>query len=227
MTHVTDELKKARNVVNMNQQLSSASDIPNATLTVPTVHDSSSSSIPNLYSASDQLDSTQISSTLASLRHCSHLLETVLEGWATQMPSLTRQITDETVRTSPQFGPVSPPTVPTHIPRDLHIPEEFDYCIELASGPLHFNVSDIPDPPPQCNSDCNIAVLDAMWDGPLSSQWQLSLTIKIRDIYIPLSHWPDVYRYRKNLQWKGTKQRWYDWKVTAFLYSHIPAKYSL
>lgn len=220
MIHVTDELKKARNVVNMDQQPSSAIDIPNANLTIPTVHDSSNSSIPNVYSASHHLDSTQISLTLESLRHCSHLLETVLERWSTQMPSLTGQITDETVPgTSPQFGPASasPPAVPAHIPRDLHIPEEFDSCIELASGPLRFNVSDIPDPPPQCNSNCDIAILDAMWDGPLSSQWQLSLTIKIRDVYIPLLHWPDVYRYRKNLQWKGTKQRWYDWKVTASL----------
>lgn len=224
MIHVTDELKKARNVVNMDQQPSSAIDIPNANLTIPTVHDSSNSSIPNVYSASHHLDSTQISLTLESLRHCSHLLETVLERWAMQMPSPTSQITGATapgvtsqLALVTQFGSVSSPAAPIHIPRDLDMPEEFDSCIELASGPLRFNVSDIPDPPPQCNSNCDIAILDAMWDGPLSSQWQLSLTIKIRDVYIPLLHWPDVYRYRKNLQWKGTKQRWYDWKVTASL----------
>ena len=112
--------------------------------------------------------------------------------------------------TSHSFTEISlPPAIPIEGNRT---PEEFDSCIELPSGLLRFNAIDIPDPPPR-DAPYDMVTLDRMWDGSPSSLWDPSLTISIRGVQIALVHWPDVFRYRRNVQWKGTKQRWYDWKV--------------
>jgi hypothetical protein len=85
--------------------------------------------------------------------------------------------------------------------------------VRLSTGILHYDTSEIPEPP-ALSFGCDIAALDRMWDDA-SPQWDRSSPAMIRGTPIALIHFPVIYRYRGAKQWQGMKQRWYEWKVAV------------
>ena len=94
----------------------------------------------------------------------------------------------------------------------------------LANSTIQYRPTDIPDPPALSFVRC-ISRLDEMWDDR-SPQWNHSSPLYICGRSIPLVYWPNVYRYRGNTKWKGTKQRWFEWKASSshscFAHTFIP-----
>jgi len=90
--------------------------------------------------------------------------------------------------------------------------------ITLGSGvQVHFTVRDIPDPPAASFAH-DIPRLNGMWDDT-SEHWIHWSVLVMAGHPIPLVYWPQVYRYGKTDQWKGTKSKWYEWKVTSSLFT--------
>ncbi|KAJ7362936.1 hypothetical protein DFH08DRAFT_682656 [Mycena albidolilacea] len=84
--------------------------------------------------------------------------------------------------------------------------------LQLADGKsVTFHESDIPDPPAISYAK-NIEDLLGVWNDN-SPQWNGTSPLKIRNIPIPLIHYPLVYKYWKGSQWKGVKKVWFEWKV--------------
>lgn len=76
---------------------------------------------------------------------------------------------------------------------------------------LRFTEAQVPDPP-ALTFTSNIARLNRMWDDT-SSHWGKESVLSILGHPIALVYWPQVYKYWKGDQWKGTKGKWFEWKV--------------
>lgn len=76
---------------------------------------------------------------------------------------------------------------------------------------LAFTQAEVPDPPAVSFAD-NLPKLNAMWDDS-PEHWGGESCLSISGRAIPLVYWPEVYRYGKKHQWKGTKGKWHEWKV--------------
>lgn len=82
----------------------------------------------------------------------------------------------------------------------------------LGSGMLlSFTDNDVPDPTAVSFAH-DIDRLAAMWDDG-SSRWRGDSVLMIKGHAIALKHWPTVYKYGKPGQWKGTKNKWAEWRV--------------
>lgn len=73
--------------------------------------------------------------------------------------------------------------------------------------------SDIPDPPAVSFVN-DIARLNSMWDDR-THHWEGNSVMVIQGHPISLDLWPQLYRYGHDDQWKGTKSKWMDWRVSA------------
>lgn len=90
--------------------------------------------------------------------------------------------------------------------------------LQLADGKsVAFHESDIPDPPAISYAK-NIEDLLGVWNDN-SPQWNGTSPLKIRNVPIPLIHYPLVYKYWKGSQWKGVKKVWFEWKVCVHSFS--------
>jgi hypothetical protein len=87
--------------------------------------------------------------------------------------------------------------------------------LDLADGQLRYLPTEIPDPPALSFAH-DLARLDRLWDDR-SPQWDNTSPLYIQGKSIALVHWPTVYRHRGTKQWRGIKQRWFEWKVRAYL----------
>ena len=76
---------------------------------------------------------------------------------------------------------------------------------------VSFTVDSIPDPV-AVSFVHNIPRLNSMWDDT-SHHWGQESVLTIKGHPIPIVYWPDIYRYGKTRQWKGTKSSWADWRV--------------
>jgi hypothetical protein len=76
---------------------------------------------------------------------------------------------------------------------------------------LQFTLDDVPDPPAVSFAN-DIPRLNGMWDDT-TLHWSGESCLVIGGLPIPVVYWPDVYRYGKKDQWKGTKAKWFEWKV--------------
>jgi len=81
---------------------------------------------------------------------------------------------------------------------------------------LRFMESEVPDPPAVSFTE-NVPRLNAMWDDT-SPYWNRESVVSIQGHPIALVYWPDVYKYWRGDQWKGTKARWCDWKDLVHCY---------
>jgi hypothetical protein len=61
----------------------------------------------------------------------------------------------------------------------------------------------------------DIPRLNGMWDD-MTPHWSGSSVLVIRGRPIPIMYWREVYMYAKEKknQWKGTKAKWFEWKVS-------------
>jgi hypothetical protein len=85
----------------------------------------------------------------------------------------------------------------------------------LGSGMLlSFTDNDVPDPTAVSFAH-DIDRLAAMWDDG-SSRWRGDSVLMIKGHAIALKHWPTVYKYGKPGQWKGTKNKWAEWRGRSF-----------
>ncbi|KAG1901177.1 uncharacterized protein F5891DRAFT_950945, partial [Suillus fuscotomentosus] len=83
--------------------------------------------------------------------------------------------------------------------------------LKLGDGTmLQLDDSDIPDPPAISFSN-DISSLNSMWDDH-TEHWQGASFIVIQGHPIAIEHWPVLYRYGRDQQWKGTKNKWTDWR---------------
>ncbi|KAH7904262.1 hypothetical protein BJ138DRAFT_1073587 [Hygrophoropsis aurantiaca] len=78
---------------------------------------------------------------------------------------------------------------------------------------LTFTSSDVPDPVAISFAD-NIPRLNAMWDDT-APHWGHESVLHVKGVPVPIAYWPDLYKYWKGDQWKGTKKKWYEWKVVV------------
>jgi hypothetical protein len=99
----------------------------------------------------------------------------------------------------------------SHLPRPSFTSQTRMYSLRLADSIIRYCTADIPDPP-ALSFVRDLSLLDKMWDDR-DPQWNNSSPLRICGRSIALVHWPIVYRYRGNTQWKGIKQRWFEWKV--------------
>ena len=76
---------------------------------------------------------------------------------------------------------------------------------------LQISADDIPDPPAVSFAD-DIPRLNSMWDD-MPPHWCGRSPLVVRGHPIPVSYWPELYKYGKKDQWKGTKGKWFEWKV--------------
>jgi hypothetical protein len=89
---------------------------------------------------------------------------------------------------------------------------------ELILGNSHairFTLEGIPDPP-AVSFATNLPRLNSMWDDT-TPHWCGSSPLIISGHPIPVVYWPEVYKYGKKDQWKGTKAKWFEWKVVSSL----------
>ncbi|KII83179.1 hypothetical protein PLICRDRAFT_119756 [Plicaturopsis crispa FD-325 SS-3] len=56
-----------------------------------------------------------------------------------------------------------------------------------------------------------------MWDDT-SLHWGRESVLQLQGRPIALVYWPELYRYGKELQWKGIKAPWCDWKFIVERY---------
>ena len=93
---------------------------------------------------------------------------------------------------------------------------------------LTFTEDDVPAPPAVSFAD-DLPMLNRMWDDT-SVFWDNHSYLVIKGFPIALIHWKDIYtsksrRSWKPNQWKGMKERWFDWKVSTsviMLYDQQP-----
>jgi hypothetical protein len=78
---------------------------------------------------------------------------------------------------------------------------------------LRFTVESIPDPP-AVSFASNIPQLNSMWDDQ-TEHWCGTSPLIVSGHPIAVSYWPELYKYRKKDQWKGTKAKWFEWKVSS------------
>ncbi|KAG1895844.1 uncharacterized protein F5891DRAFT_941495 [Suillus fuscotomentosus] len=83
--------------------------------------------------------------------------------------------------------------------------------LKLGNGTL-LQVADdeIPDPP-AISFVNDIPRLNGMWDDH-TEHWQGTSIINIQGHPIAIEYWPLLYRYGHDQQWKGTKNKWTDWR---------------
>jgi hypothetical protein len=87
-----------------------------------------------------------------------------------------------------------------------------DRLLNLGDGEVLRITSDsIPDPPAISFAN-DIPLLNSMWDFR-SAEWSGTFPLVVDGHPIPVSHWPELYKYGKKDQWKGMKARWFEWKV--------------
>jgi hypothetical protein len=88
--------------------------------------------------------------------------------------------------------------------------------LQLGDGTiLQVDASKIPDPP-AISFAHDIPRLNDMWDDH-TEHWKGLSVIVIRSHPISVEYWPLLYRYGKQQQWQGTKNKWNDWRVSAAL----------
>ncbi|KAG1781377.1 hypothetical protein EV702DRAFT_962780 [Suillus placidus] len=93
----------------------------------------------------------------------------------------------------------------TPVPPDANKPQ----VLKLGDGTmLQLDASSIPDPPAISFAN-DISSLNGMWDDH-TEHWQGISVIVIQGHPIAIEHWPVLYRYGGNQQWKGTKNKWTD-----------------
>lgn len=126
-----------------------------------------------------------------------------------QLPPVHAQPEPLLIRT-PTSSPSSQPTSCAGSPVS-NIPPSYRSLVFADGTRLRFMESQVPDPPPTTFSD-NIPRLNAIWDGCALHPADESPLI-INGKHIPLIYWPQVYKYWKADQWKGTKGKWFEWKV--------------
>lgn len=80
---------------------------------------------------------------------------------------------------------------------------------------MQVDASEIPDPP-AISFAHDIPCLNGMWDDH-TEHWKGLSVIVIRSNPIAAKYWPLLYRYSKEHQWQGTKNKWNDWWVSAAL----------
>lgn len=109
--------------------------------------------------------------------------------------------------TPPSSGGLPPP--PVSLPGRLLV---------LGNGTaLQISGDSIPDPPAVSFAD-DIPRLNSMWDDT-TPHWCGRSPLVVGGHPIPVSYWPELYKYGKKDQWKGTKTKWFEWKV-CFLLCH-------
>ena len=88
------------------------------------------------------------------------------------------------------------------------------HVLKLGNGTiLCFSKESVPDPPAYSFAK-GIPQLMKVWDDS-SAEWDpTEVRLRIQGQPIALKHWPDVYRYGKEGQWKGTKKNWTNWQVS-------------
>ncbi|KAG1752751.1 uncharacterized protein EDB91DRAFT_1343747 [Suillus paluster] len=83
--------------------------------------------------------------------------------------------------------------------------------LKLGDGTtLQLDDGDIPDPPAISFAN-DISSLNEMWDDH-TEHWRGISIIVIQGHPIAIEHWPVLYRYGRDQQWKGTKNKWTDWR---------------
>ncbi|KAG2141618.1 hypothetical protein BD769DRAFT_1349586, partial [Suillus cothurnatus] len=89
--------------------------------------------------------------------------------------------------------------------------------LQLGDGTiLQVDASEIPDPP-AISFAHDIPRLNDMWDDH-TEHWKGLSVIVIRGHPIAVEYWPLLYRYGKQQQWQGTKNKWNDWRVIVERY---------
>jgi hypothetical protein len=116
---------------------------------------------------------------------------------------------------TPTTRPLLPPTPPPPPPPAISFvaPTTFSERT-LILGNRHvvrFTVESIPDPPFVSFAN-NLPRLNSMWDDT-TPHWCGMSPLVIGGHPIAVVYWPDVYKYGKKDQWKGTKAKWFEWKV--------------
>ena len=118
------------------------------------------------------------------------------------------------VPANPQALASTPNHLSTLVPPAPSTPSE--RSIILGDGTIiQFTQADVPDPP-AVSFTSNIPRLNRMWDDT-STHWDGNSALSIQGHSIALVHWPGIYRYWKQDQWKGTKAKWFEWKVCCFV----------
>lgn len=87
---------------------------------------------------------------------------------------------------------------------------------------LMFTEDDVRSPPAVSFAD-DIPALNRMWDDT-TEHWGGDSCLYIKGVPIALVYWKDVYSSKsgslwKPGQWKGTKNKWFEWKVLVFFFS--------
>jgi hypothetical protein len=87
---------------------------------------------------------------------------------------------------------------------------------------IRFSESETPDPPAVSFAH-DIPRLNAMWDDT-TPHWNGSSVLVIQGHPIAITYWRDVYAYAKSKQnqWKGTKAKWFEWKVRSAVWHGPP-----
>jgi hypothetical protein len=83
---------------------------------------------------------------------------------------------------------------------------------------LVFTEDDVPAPPALSFAD-DLPALNRMWDDT-STFWDHHSSLVIKGYPIALVYWKEVYTSKigkswKPHQWKGTKGKWFEWKVSS------------
>jgi hypothetical protein len=74
---------------------------------------------------------------------------------------------------------------------------------------------DILNPPAVSFAD-DIPRLNSMWDDT-TPHWCGKSPLVVGGHPIPVLYWPELYKYGKKDQWKGTKGKWFEWKINSYL----------
>jgi len=133
----------------------------------------------------------------------------VSAGIIAQLDTANKAPTCDVAPDSPRVENLMAPSSDTEF---THAADETRY-LKLGDGTeVSFAVSSIPDPIAVTFTQ-DIPRLNAMWDDT-SPHWGGESVLMMEGHPIPIVYWPDVYRYGKCGQWRGTKSRWTDWRVS-------------
>ncbi|KDR80075.1 hypothetical protein GALMADRAFT_222973 [Galerina marginata CBS 339.88] len=161
--------------------------------------------------------------------HLSKILDLVATGSAPPAGSLTGS---GSVSIHPPFPPppIAVASMQKHLPASFpppmffpSAPQPSHACVEVTRSivlgdgrKLVFTQDDVPSPP-SVSFARDIPGLNRMWDDT-SKHWDHYSVLKIKGTAVALVHWNEVYNSKcdsswKPGQWKGTKGKWFEWKV--------------
>jgi hypothetical protein len=137
-----------------------------------------------------------------------------------QSPDTVLRLPTSTTSTATSSASFTPTPTASSAPTPTDSSDDKYHAISLSHGRiLTFKYSQIPDPP-SISFVADIPRLNCIWDDekPSFDAEECSKISAINGTPVALRYWPDLYRNKKDLRWKGIKSSWVEWKYMVERY---------